>query len=74
MMATLLQPKHVALFFLYIYIYISRVELLVSHRVPPRVADRGMLARYGGYRENKISGADQNQYRCLAVDRGICKG
>ena len=52
----------------------TRVELLVSYRVPPRVADRGMLARYGGYRRNKIPGADQNQYRCLAVDRGICKG
>jgi hypothetical protein len=33
-----------------------------------------MLARYGEYRENKIPGADQNQYRCLAVERGICKG
>jgi len=33
-----------------------------------------MLARYGGYRRNKIPEADQNQYRCLAVDRGICKG
>ena len=52
----------------------SRVELLISHRVPPRVADREMLARYGGYWGNKIPGADQNQYRCLAVDRGICKG
>jgi len=28
----------------------SRVELLVSNRVCPRVADRGMLARYGGFR------------------------
>jgi len=52
----------------------ARVELLVSHRVSPRVADRGMLARYGGYWGNKIPGADQNQYRCLAVDRAICKG
>jgi hypothetical protein len=33
-----------------------------------------MLARYGGYWGNKIPGADQNQYRCLAVDRAICKG
>jgi len=40
-----------------------REELLVSHRVPPQVADRGMLTRYGGYRGNKIPGADQNQYR-----------
>jgi len=52
----------------------TRVELLVSHQVPPQVADRGMLAKYGGYWGNKIPGADQNQYRCLAVDRGICKG
>jgi len=52
----------------------SRVELLVSHQVPPQVVDRGTLARYGGYRGNKIPGADQNQYRCLVVDRGICKG
>jgi len=42
--------------------------------VPPQVADRGMLARYGGYWGNKIPGADQNQYRCLAVGRGICEG
>jgi hypothetical protein len=41
---------------------------------PPRVADRVMLARYGEYRGNKIPGADQNQYHCLTVDRGICKG
>jgi len=56
------------------FVIYARVELLVSHRAPPRVADRGMLARYGGYRGNKIPGADQNQYRCLAADRGICKG
>jgi len=42
--------------------------------VPPQVVDRGMLARYGGYWGNKIPRADQNQYHCLAVDRGICKG
>ena len=35
------------------------MELLVSHRMPPRVADRGMLARYGGYQGDKIPGADQ---------------
>ena len=52
----------------------KHVELLVSRRVPPRVADRVMLARYGGYRGNNIPGADRNQYLCLAVDRGICKG
>jgi hypothetical protein len=33
-----------------------------------------MLAKYGGYQGNKIPGADQNQYRLLAVDREICKG
>jgi hypothetical protein len=32
-----------------------------------------MLARYGGYWGNKIPGADQNQYRCLAVDKGSVK-
>jgi hypothetical protein len=30
-------------------------------RAPAQVADRGRLARYGGYRGNKIPGADQNQ-------------
>jgi hypothetical protein len=60
--------------FVFIFFCYPRVELLVSHRVPPRVADRGMLARYGGYWGNKILGADQNQYHCLEVDRGICKG
>jgi hypothetical protein len=49
----------------------TRVELLVSHRVPTVVADKRVLARYGGYRGNKIPGADQNQYLYLAVDRGI---
>jgi hypothetical protein len=44
------------------------------HRVHPRVTDRGILTRYGAYRGNKIPRANQNQYRCLAVDRGICKG
>ena len=29
-----------------------------SHRAPPQVADRGTLARYGGYRGNKIPGVD----------------
>ena len=57
-----------------VYCNKPRVELLAFHRVPPRVADRGMPARYGGYRGKKIPGADQNQYRCLAADRGICKG
>ena len=37
-----------------------RIDLLVSHRAPPQLADRGKLVRYEGYRENKISGADQN--------------
>jgi hypothetical protein len=31
----------------------SREELLVSHRVPPQMADRGRLTRYGGYWGNK---------------------
>jgi hypothetical protein len=35
--------------------------LLVSYQMPPQVADRGMLTRYGGYWGNKIPGADQNQ-------------
>jgi hypothetical protein len=48
----------------------EHVELLVSRRVPPRV----MLARYWEYRGNNIPGADRNQYRYLAVDRGICEG
>ena len=38
----------------------SREKLLVSHRAPPQVADRAMHARYGGYRENEITGVDQN--------------
>jgi hypothetical protein len=38
----------------------SREKLLVSHRAPPQVADRGTLTRYGGYRGNKIPGVDQN--------------
>jgi len=48
------------------------LELLVFNQAPPQEADRGMLTRYGGYR--KYSGADQNQYCCLAVSRGIYKG
>ena len=39
---------------------VTREELLVFYRAPPLVADRGMLTRYGGYRGNKIPGADQN--------------
>jgi len=35
-------------------------KLLVCHRAPPQVADRGTLTRYGGYRRNKIPGVDQN--------------
>jgi hypothetical protein len=41
------------------------VELLVSHHAPPQVADRGRLARCGGYWGNKITGVDQNQHHCL---------
>ena len=43
-----------------VYRYTARVELLVSHRAPLQVEDRGMLTRYGGYRGNKIPGANQN--------------
>jgi len=39
--------------------------LLVSHRVPPQVVDRGRLARYGGYWGNKIPRMDQNQHHFL---------
>jgi hypothetical protein len=41
--------------------YISHVELAVSHRVPPQVADRGMLNTYigEGYQGNKILGTDK---------------
>jgi hypothetical protein len=53
--------------FVYCYNYDSRVELLVSLRVPPQVADRGMFTRYGGYWGNKIPGADQNQHHCLVT-------
>ena len=35
-------------------------KLLVSHRAPPPLADRGTLTRYGGYGGNKIPGVDQN--------------
>ena len=42
------------------YVSLTCKELLVFHQAPPRVADRGMLTRYGGYRGNKIPGADQN--------------
>jgi len=33
------------------------------------VADRGRLARYGGYWGNKIPRVDQNQHHCL-VEKG----
>ena len=59
-----------AYIYIYIYVYSSlynvstsscaREELLVFHRAPPLVVDMGMLTRYGGYRGNKIPGADQN--------------
>jgi len=38
----------------------TREKLLVSHRVPAHVADRGTLTRCGGYRGNKIPRVDQN--------------
>ena len=34
--------------------------LLVPHRAPPQVADRGTPPRYGWYRGNEIPGADKN--------------
>ena len=37
------------------------MELLVSHRAPPHVADRGTPRRYGWYRGNQIPEADKNQ-------------
>ena len=45
-----------------IHVFLSEEseKLLVSHRAPPQVADRGTLTRYGGYRGNKIPGVDQN--------------
>jgi len=43
----------------------ARVELLVSHRAPPQVAERGRLTRYGGYWGNNIPRVDQNQHHCL---------
>ena len=43
-----------------VIIMYTREKLLVSHRAPPQVADRGTLTRYGGYRGNKIPGVDQN--------------
>jgi len=47
----------------------THVELLVSHRVPPQVADRGRLTRNGGYWGNKIPRVEQNQHHCL-VEKG----
>ena len=43
-----------------LYLSETREKLLVSHRAPPQVADRGTLTRYGGYQGNKIPGVDQN--------------
>jgi len=43
----------------------TNVELLVSHRAPPHVADRGRLTRYGRYWGNKIPRVDH----CL-VEKG----
>ena len=46
--------------YLVLKIIYSREKLLVSHRAPPQVADRGTLTRYGRYRVNKIPGVDHN--------------
>ena len=48
------------MFFEPLIVKIAHEKLLVSHRAPPQVADRGTLTRYGGYRRNKIPGVDQN--------------
>jgi hypothetical protein len=40
----------------------AREELLASHRAPPQVADRGRLARYGGY-----PGRSKTSHCCLVV-------
>ena len=50
---------------------VNRVEMLVSHRAPPQVADRGRLTRYGGYRGNKMARVDQNQHNCLVEKRDL---
>jgi hypothetical protein len=43
-----------------VYLYLEtaqpREKLLVSHRTPPQVADRGTLTRYDGYRGKKYPG------------------
>jgi hypothetical protein len=59
--------------FLLKYTEKSRVELLVSHRAPPQVADRGRLTTYGGYWGNEIPRVDQNQHHCL-VEKESFKG
>jgi hypothetical protein len=46
-------------FVLIIYYTFAREKLLVSHRAPPQVADRGTLTKYFGYRGNKIPGVVQ---------------
>jgi hypothetical protein len=55
-----------------IYI-LAPVELLVSHRVPTGMVDRGTLARYGGYGGNKIPGADQTNTAALRLTEGSVK-
>jgi len=51
------------------FLLTTRVELLVSRRAPPQVADRRRLTIYGGYWGNKIPRVDQNQHHCL-VEKG----
>jgi hypothetical protein len=46
-------------------------EMLVFHRAPPRVADRGMLPRYGGYRGKKYAGRIKTSAAALLFDTGV---
>jgi len=51
----------------------AREELLVSHRAPPLVAERGMLTRYGGYREIKYLGRTKTSTAALQSDTGVSR-
>ena len=51
-------------------------KLLVSHRDPPQVADRGTLTRYGGYRGNKYAGCTKTStaLRQFDIDLSRARG
>jgi len=51
----------------------THVELLVSHQVPPQVADGGRLTRNGGYWGNKYPGWTKTNTTAL-WGRGAFKG